>query len=178
MNTTVARLNNVVSAGFTMLTYCAAVMAATSFVIEMTNPGQATGTMQAFPSRVIDLQLAHPLMPSKVRPIERAVVKFDIDADFTPVFNWNTKQLYVFVVAEYTSKEFRRNEVTLWDHIVTSKDDAMLRKQHAVDYYFDDVGLGLRGANVTTRLKYHVMCHSGATFMRELDAARTSFIAK
>ena len=109
MNTTVSRLNTSVSTAFTVLTYCAAVMAATSFVLEMSSPGPATGKMVAHPSRVVDLVLAHPLLPAKKRPIQRAVVKFDIDADFSRVFNWNTKQLYVFVVAEYETKDFKRN---------------------------------------------------------------------
>ena len=178
MNTTVSRLNTSVSTAFTVLTYCAAVMAATSFVLEMSSPGPATGKMVAHPSRVVDLVLAHPLLPAKKRPIQRAVVKFDIDADFSRVFNWNTKQLYVFVVAEYETKDFKRNEITLWDHIVTSKSDAILSKTNAVDYYFDDIASGLSGATVTTRLKYHVMCHSGATFMREVEEAATTFVAK
>lgn len=32
-----------------------------------------------------------------------AKVTFDMDADFTPLFNWNTKQIFLSLVAEYGS---------------------------------------------------------------------------
>ena len=34
---------------------------------------------------------------------DRAVLKFDIDADLSSVFHWNVKQLFVFLIAEYKS---------------------------------------------------------------------------
>jgi signal peptidase complex subunit 3 len=33
-----------------------------------------------------------------------AKVDFDIDADFTPLFNWNTKQVFLSLAADYDSK--------------------------------------------------------------------------
>ncbi|KAG0187798.1 Signal peptidase complex subunit 3 [Apophysomyces sp. BC1034] len=35
-------------------------------------------------------------------------LSFDLDADFTPLFDWNTKQVFVTVVAEYESKSHAR----------------------------------------------------------------------
>ncbi|KAL4886249.1 signal peptidase subunit-domain-containing protein [Aspergillus karnatakaensis] len=34
---------------------------------------------------------------------EYAQMRFDLDADLTPLFNWNTKQLFVYVYATYSS---------------------------------------------------------------------------
>ena len=46
---------------------------------------------------------------------------FDVNADLRSVFTWNTKQLFVYVQAEYETQENRINEVVLWDSIVQQK---------------------------------------------------------
>lgn len=71
--------------------------------------------------------------------------------DFTPLFNWNTKQLFVYLEAEYTNGQGVsnllpgsidvmpleipssnwsflevNNTVVLWDRIVQRKEDAMI----------------------------------------------------
>ncbi|KAI8887063.1 signal peptidase 22 kDa subunit [Backusella circina FSU 941] len=66
---------------------------------------------------------------------EFARLKFDIDADFTPVFNWNTKQVFVTVVADYQTDKFSRNTVVLWDKIITSKDKAHLKLRDVASKY-------------------------------------------
>lgn len=91
-----------------------------------------------------------------------AKVNFDLDVDFTPVFNWNTKQVFVTVVAEYESKTHvsekvicsiprslkslwllfmqDRNSIVLWDHIIESKQDANLTLRNIQNKYaFIDV---------------------------------------
>lgn len=44
-----------------------------------------------------------------------AKVNFDLDVDFTPVFNWNTKQVFVTVVAEYESKTHVSKHWVSWN---------------------------------------------------------------
>ncbi|KAI9487435.1 MAG: signal peptidase 22kDa subunit [Benjaminiella poitrasii] len=61
--------------------------------------------------------------------------QFDIDADFTPLFNWNTKQVFVTAVAEYQSKNFERNQVVIWDKIITSKDKAHIKLRNVRNKY-------------------------------------------
>ena len=39
------------------------------------------------------------------------VLRFDLSADMSPVFNWNVKQLFVYLIAEYTSKKHEVNQV-------------------------------------------------------------------
>ncbi|CAM6127140.1 unnamed protein product [Calypogeia fissa] len=57
----------------------------------------------------------------------------NISGDLRSVFTWNTKQLFVFVVAEYKTPKNQINQVSLWDLIVERKEDALssrrLRKQ-------------------------------------------------
>ncbi|KAI8056310.1 signal peptidase 22kDa subunit [Gilbertella persicaria] len=66
---------------------------------------------------------------------EFARLTFDIDADFTPMFNWNTKQVFVTVVADYQNKQFGRNRVVLWDKIITSKEKAHLKLRNVRNKY-------------------------------------------
>ena len=35
---------------------------------------------------------------------DRLLLNIDVDADLAPAFNWNVKQLFAFVVAEYETK--------------------------------------------------------------------------
>ena len=174
-----ARINAIGSMAFTALALCAGIMAATTFVNEtFLAPSQPSGKILIRPTQLINLDIGHPHAPHETRPIERCVVFLDVEADFTPAFNWNTKQVYVYAVAHYENARMSRNEVTLWDTILTSGDQARLKLPRVAEYYFDDFGQNLRNANVTVRLWYHIMSHSGFTFTRELPEAAASFIAK
>lgn len=55
-----------------------------------------------------------------------AVLTFDLHTDLAPAFNWNVKQLFVFVVAEYRSKTNPLNQVVIWDKIIEHPKDAKL----------------------------------------------------
>ena len=88
------------------------------------------------------------------------------------MFNWNVKQLFVYVVAEFASASNARNEVVIWDKIVQTKEDAGLLQfqEEGVKYFLADQHDELRGANVTLRLEWDIMpvcgrifVHTGAT---------------
>lgn len=51
---------------------------------------------------------------------EYAQIRFDLDADLTPLFNWNTKQLFVYVVASYPSSTAANetSQAVIWDTII------------------------------------------------------------
>ncbi|KAL9634673.1 MAG: hypothetical protein Q9164_003957 [Protoblastenia rupestris] len=55
---------------------------------------------------------------------EYAHIKFDLDADFTSLFNWNTKQLFVWITATYPSSNPSPNtplsQAVIWDTIISS----------------------------------------------------------
>ncbi|CZT21441.1 related to SPC3-signal peptidase subunit [Ramularia collo-cygni] len=54
---------------------------------------------------------------------EYAHVTFDLDADLSSLFNWNTKQIFLYVVASYPSKSpstIPRSEAVVWDAIIPS----------------------------------------------------------
>ncbi|RAH62677.1 microsomal signal peptidase subunit [Aspergillus piperis CBS 112811] len=57
------------------------------------------------------------------RKEEYAAMKFDLDADLTPLFNWNTKQLFVYVYATYPSDPSNPttsapSHSVIWDTII------------------------------------------------------------
>ncbi|KAI9306410.1 signal peptidase 22kDa subunit [Cunninghamella echinulata] len=60
---------------------------------------------------------------------------FNLDADFTPLFNWNTKQIFVSVVADYESKTHNRNKIVIWDTIITDKEKANLKLRKVPNKY-------------------------------------------
>ncbi|KKY18367.1 putative microsomal signal peptidase subunit [Phaeomoniella chlamydospora] len=56
---------------------------------------------------------------------EYAQIKFDLSADFSSLFNWNTKQLFVYVLATYPPTNragdvvgSELNEAIVWDTII------------------------------------------------------------
>lgn len=84
-------------------------------------------------------------------------------ADLNPLFNWNVRQLFVYLIAEYTTKANAINQIILWDKIIKRGDDAKLDfKKMSSKYYFWDDGNGLKGnKNVTLSLHWNVIPNAG-----------------
>jgi signal peptidase complex subunit 3 len=56
---------------------------------------------------------------------EYAVIKFSLDADLSDLFTWNTKQVFVYVTAEWptaagASNTTAVNQAVIWDQIITA----------------------------------------------------------
>lgn len=53
---------------------------------------------------------------------------FDLEADLSPLFNYNTKQVFVYLTAEYngTKNANSNSKVTFWDSILTDESMAKL----------------------------------------------------
>ncbi|KAJ8583316.1 signal peptidase 22 kDa subunit [Rhizopogon salebrosus TDB-379] len=103
---------------------------------------------------------------------EISFVKFNISTDFTPLFNWNTKQLFVYLEAEYTSALGVNNTVILWDRIVRRKEDAKIDIVQKDKYRLRDLSGSFRDVHpVQYSLRYNVMPYVGMLSYGE--AART-----
>jgi len=90
-------------------------------------------------------------------------ISFNLDADFAPAFDWNTKQLFVYMTAHYKTKNNVLNEVVLWDHIIQRGDESKisLKNQHTKYYFWDD-GNGLKANdNITLTLSMNVIPNAG-----------------
>lgn len=103
------------------------------------------------------------------KPKENSKIIFDLDADLTPLFNWNTKQVFVYLTAEYPGKsKDSSNKVTYWDKIITSKDDAKLAlKNQRSKYSVWDYEKSFRSRNAIVKLEWNMQPHIGPLIFGE-----------
>ncbi|XP_031496192.1 signal peptidase complex subunit 3B-like [Nymphaea colorata] len=87
-----------------------------------------------------------------------------ISADLQSLFTWNTKQVFVFVAAEYETPQNSLNQVSLWDGIILSKEHATFSVQVPNKYRFVDQGSNLRGKEFNLTLHWHIMPKTGRMF--------------
>lgn len=110
--------------------------------------------------------------------VDRALLSFDIHADLRPAFHWNIKQLFVYVVASYSTSSNPKNQVVLWDKIVeaTDPDEAKVIKEDNVfvKYALVDQADELRGKDVTLSLMWDHMPITGTLYMGEQDESTAS----
>lgn len=98
--------------------------------------------------------------------VDRALLSFDLHADLTPAFHWNIKQLFVFVVAEYTTAVNPLNQVIIWDKIVKSKEEAHLKFYNEfIKYALIDQGAELRNRTITLKLYFDHMPITGRIYV-------------
>ncbi|OQR68772.1 signal peptidase complex subunit 3-like [Tropilaelaps mercedesae] len=94
--------------------------------------------------------------------LDLGVITFDIDANLTQVFNWNVKQLFLYLAAEYETKNNKVNQVVLWDKIIQRGQDPILKLSNLHSkYYFWDDGRGLRDIPVKLSLNWNVIPNAG-----------------
>ncbi|XP_023716934.1 signal peptidase complex subunit 3 isoform X1 [Cryptotermes secundus] len=88
---------------------------------------------------------------------------FDLQTDLTHLFNWNVKQLFLYLTAEYSTPTNKLNQVVLWDKIILRGENAVLDfKNMNTKYYFWDDGKGLKGnPNVTLTLSWNIIPNAG-----------------
>ncbi|NWQ75099.1 SPCS3 peptidase, partial [Columbina picui] len=98
-------------------------------------------------------------------------ITFDITADIlngknglqTFIFDWNVKQLFLYLTAEYSTRKNALNQVVLWDKIMLRGDNPRLfLKDMKTKYFFFDDGNGLKGnRNITLTLSWNVVPNAG-----------------
>ncbi|RXW24274.1 hypothetical protein EST38_g1578 [Candolleomyces aberdarensis] len=99
-------------------------------------------------------------------------VDFNITADFTPLFNWNTKQIFLYLQAEYNSTVGVKNEVVIWDRIIRRKEEANVNFVGKNKYNFRDLSTSFKKTPPASySLQYNVMPYAGMLTYGE--AART-----
>ncbi|KAG9448962.1 hypothetical protein H6P81_008927 [Aristolochia fimbriata] len=88
---------------------------------------------------------------------DEVTLTMNISMDLQSTFTWNTKQVFVFLAAEYETPKNSFNQISLWDHIILSKEQAKIEMQIVNKYPFVDQGSNLRGKKVKLVLHWHVM---------------------
>ncbi|KAK1370632.1 Signal peptidase complex subunit 3 [Heracleum sosnowskyi] len=92
----------------------------------------------------------------------------NISANLQSLFTWNTKQVFVFLAAEYETPKNSLNQVSLWDNIIPKKEDAEFWIRTTNKYRFIDQGSNLRGRDFNLTLHWHVMPKTGKMFADKL----------
>lgn len=96
------------------------------------------------------------------RQRDRAVLAFECDLDLTPLFDWNTKQIFVFLEASYLVPGRGLNRIVVWDRVVHTKEEAKFQLKQMSKYEMDDVNNGLYGnTNVSLKLGWDTMPYVG-----------------
>ena len=93
---------------------------------------------------------------------DQAIVSLSIDADLRSVFNWNVKQLFVYITAEYETEANVLNQVVVWDQIIADPSHAWIRSSSVANKYsLTDQGYGLRSNNVTLVMNWNTVPSTG-----------------
>lgn len=97
------------------------------------------------------------------KPKENNKITFDLQSDLTDLFNWNTKQVFVYLTAEYPGKtEGSSNRVVYWDKIITSKENANLSlTSEKAKYSVWDVEESFRNREATLKLEWNIQPYVG-----------------
>mmetsp|Transcript_13530 Transcript_13530/g.16390 ORF Transcript_13530/g.16390 Transcript_13530/m.16390 type:complete len:171 (+) Transcript_13530:216-728(+) len=102
---------------------------------------------------------------------DKAFISYDLEFDLTSVFNWNVKQLFVFLVAEYQSESNDVNQVVVFDQIIQDKTKAMQQIQAGFNKYpLIDYKKELKDVAVKYKLYWDVMPYVGALNLQKLGS--------
>ncbi|KAI9697508.1 MAG: hypothetical protein M1820_007774 [Bogoriella megaspora] len=124
MHTTLNRLQNVFGF-FTTVACCVAALIAISVVVAPQAPSASL--------KLNDVQVVkgRPHYYSTKKE-EYAHIKFELDADLSSLFHWNTKQVFLYITATYPSKipSEPPSQAVIWDAILPSKSEPWHHNQY------------------------------------------------
>merc|ERR1712151_761066 len=66
---------------------------------------------------------------------DQCTLSFSLDHDLSQEFHWNMNQLFLYLVAEYNTTANKRNEVTLWDDVITGFEEAKFKAKNMMVEY-------------------------------------------
>ncbi|KAH8664108.1 signal peptidase subunit [Xylariales sp. PMI_506] len=113
MHNSLTRLQNV----FGFFTTVAFVVA---FLVALSDFGAARNPSSFVKTTNVQVVKGRPHYYSTKKE-EYAIIKFSLDADLSSLFTWNTKQLFVYVTAEWPDAvSGQNNSAVIWDSIITS----------------------------------------------------------
>lgn len=164
--------------------YFTSVLMAFSIAVSLVSMTQLW-SVGAFSSLTANIDTITPKFAAKMtrrfgsadgKPKENVRINFDLEADLSPLFNWNTKQVFVYLTAEYPGRRPDiLNKVTFWDKIIKTKDDAQLQlKNTRGAYSIYDIDKKFTGQNATMRLEWNVQPHVGWLVYGAIPVSGTS----
>lgn len=148
MHSVAVRLNTVIFFALTVLLVCAVMCAISSY------PHKGVPIVSKLKVNKIQSLRHHG-------GVDRALLSFDMTADFEPAFHWNSKQFFVYIVAEYESVSHKLNQVVVWDKILTRGAGKLRINNELVKYSLADNGSDLRNKTVVFKLAWDHMPLTG-----------------
>eukprot|EP00168_Porphyra_purpurea_P002312 TRINITY_DN12668_c0_g1_i1.p1 TRINITY_DN12668_c0_g1~~TRINITY_DN12668_c0_g1_i1.p1 ORF type:complete len:192 (-),score=36.64 TRINITY_DN12668_c0_g1_i1:30-521(-) len=113
------------------------------------------------------------IAPNKVLRMDRhrylgsdaCAFTIDLDVDLRSLWNWNTKAIYLFVVAEYSTDANPSNSVVVWDRILNNAEESHFSvEDEMVEYHLLDNGSDLRGTTVKLSVRWDVTPLAGILY--------------
>ncbi|CAO3681402.1 unnamed protein product [Umbelopsis vinacea] len=158
-----------VSALFTLLGVVAAISLLTGY-------GTASAKVKVKDIRVVQSRYGPDYFDYGRKTSEFGMLKFDLDADLSPLFNWNTKQVFVTVVAEYETKTHNKNQVVVWDKIIRDKSSAKVTLRNVANKYaLIDFSQKWRSQQANLSVHWDVTPHVGVLQNGRSDTASVTF---
>ncbi|KAL4001879.1 Signal peptidase subunit family protein [Acanthocheilonema viteae] len=91
------------------------------------------------------------------------MAELSIKVDVASIFNWNVKEIFMFLVAEYSTPKTPLNQIVLWDKVLRRGEWSKVHEENITPkYYFMDDGMNLLNhKNVTLVLRWNVVPNVG-----------------
>lgn len=162
--------------GNAVLTLCTSVLAVVCVAVTLTdyihtsNPSIHAG--------LVEVQGLHKEYDRWVGYRERAWVAVNLTANLQDSFTWNTRQIYLWLTAEYKTERNQLNQAVFWNWIIESKEDAYIRiprlththpsniSKHPLSEHYPldltDQGENLRGTPFNITVSWNIMPTVGA----------------
>ncbi|KAG0260858.1 hypothetical protein BG011_001568 [Mortierella polycephala] len=131
MNSLQNRANAVMAFSISAIFCLLGAIALSAFII----PTSPNGLVAVNSIKVVTGRYDKTWFDYKTRDNQFANTVMQIDADLSSLFHWNTKQLFIYAVAEYSTPTHSKNQIVLWDSIIKRKSDAVIRKKGIKNKY-------------------------------------------
>ncbi|TGZ82740.1 signal peptidase 22 kDa subunit [Ascodesmis nigricans] len=167
MHSTAVRIQNAFGF-FTTIAFFVAALTALSTILYPANPSASINL------RNIKVRTGRPHYTS-TKSQEYLLLNFDLDADLSSLFNWNTKQVFAYLTVIYgssgTANKHTENEMVLWDAILPSANAAKLHLvNEQAKYKVNDISGKFLESNATLRFEWNVQPHVGALCWGSIEA--------
>jgi hypothetical protein len=165
MHNTVTRVQN----AFGFFTSCAFALAAVIAVLSIIPiPAPTSPPSASISARNVQVVKGRPHYYSPKRE-EYANIRFDLDADLSSLFTWNTKQLFVYVMASYPSSSTvgaGSSNAVIWDAIIPAPSTPYSFQNLKARYFPDKSVKGTKARKSSTSSKTKELVKPGVLSLK------------
>ena len=98
--------------------------------------------------------------------------QFDLKADISGLFNWNTNVIFFSVVCEFEHEAGKRNAIVVWDQRILREMTEFYKldlKDEWIEYYFTDQHKSLKGKDVKVYVRWEQMTVIGPYYSGKME---------